>query len=132
VQSAVAGTRASRTTATLGSARVSLPRGSYCWQSGGTGTCADSASADTLLRSGYLKPFMIAGGVTARVNFSTSPRQVSVTLVNGPTGRGGSVAHAAAFDLSSVPGEYVYVISGTWHEGTVDFYLAVHVVNGYT
>src|SRR5262252_8578403 len=74
-------------TATLGWARVSLPRGSYCWQGGGTGTCADSPGADTLLRSGYLKPFTIASGVTARVTFSTNPRQVEVTLLTGPAVR---------------------------------------------
>ncbi len=104
--------------ATLGWAHVSLPRGSYCWQSGGTGTCADSPGADTLLRSGYLKPFTIPGGVTARVSFSTGLRQVTMTLAIGPTG-GGNVSHAAGFNLASVPGEYVSVISRTWHEGTV-------------
>jgi len=55
-----------------------------------------------------------------------------VTLLTGPTGRGGSVAHAAAFDLSSVPGVYAYLIAGSWHEGTVDFSLPVQVIAGYT
>jgi hypothetical protein len=55
-----------------------------------------------------------------------------VTLDSGPAGRGGTVAHTATFDLPSTPGEYVYLISGTWPEGTVDFFLPVRVIPGYT
>ena len=43
-------------TAVIGSTTISLPRGSYCWSSGGQGTCADSAPPDMLLQTGYLKP----------------------------------------------------------------------------
>src|SRR5438270_11184145 len=48
--------------ATLHSATINLPRGSYCWSGGGKPTCADSAPVDALLRTGYLEPYRTAGG----------------------------------------------------------------------
>jgi len=39
-------------TADIGASHVSLARGSYCWSSGGQGTCADSAGPDILLKTG--------------------------------------------------------------------------------
>ncbi|TMF31506.1 MAG: hypothetical protein E6I30_11820 [Chloroflexi bacterium] len=49
-------------TAELYGASIELPRGSYCWNSGGHAACADSPGAETLLRMGDLKPYATAGG----------------------------------------------------------------------
>src|SRR5260370_17564425 len=55
--------------ATLHWATIDLPRGSYCWNSGGQVECAHSAGAKDLLKSGYLKPYRTAGGSDAQITF---------------------------------------------------------------
>jgi hypothetical protein len=113
-------------TAALGSAHVSLARGSYCWSSWGKGVCADSAGAETLLRSGYLKPFEIAAGQKALITLSPSPRTTTVAMAYSDNGAlGGVVFSSGSLLLPTQPGTYVYSVSGTWPEGDVQFYLPV-------
>ena len=118
-------------TATLHWHTVQLKLGSYCWSSGGQGECADSAGADALLRTGYLVPERTAGCQSALIKFSTEPQTFEVQLVYSTTGKTGSVASEDhAFDIGSTPGTYVYVITGTWSEGDVGFYLPLEIIPG--
>jgi hypothetical protein len=113
-------------TAALGSTHVSLARGSYCWSNWGKGVCADSAGAETLLRSGYLKPLEIAAGQKARITLSPSPRTTAAAMAYSDNGASGAVDFSGGLlVLPSQPGTYVYSISGTWPEGDVQFYLPV-------
>jgi hypothetical protein len=115
-------------TAALGSAHVSLPRGSYCWSSWGKAVCADSAGAETLLRSGYLKPYEITGGEKTLITLSPSPRTTTAAMAYSDGGATGAVAFSGgSLVLPSQPGTYVYSIFGTWPEGDVDFFLAVRL-----
>src|SRR5260370_8911865 len=72
--------------ATLHWATIDLPRGSYCWNSGGRGECADSAGANDLLKTGYLKPYLTAGGLDAQITFpsASAPTRFHAHLLPTP------------------------------------------------
>ena len=72
--------------ATLHWAAIDLPRGSYCWSTGGHAECADSAGADQLLKTGYLKPYTTAGGFDVTITFHSArePKGFNVQLVQSP------------------------------------------------
>lgn len=133
------GTRNSLPTAsaTLHWAKVDLPRGSYCWNFGDRGECADSPGVATLLKSGFLKPYRTAGGFDAVVTF-TSPSQPSGFHVEmqGPNGKLAVVPETAphTFSVAMIPpaasGVYVYVVTGKWAEGDVSFYLTLDLLPG--
>lgn len=119
-------------------ATIDLPRGSYCWNSGGQGTCADSAGVTQLLESGYLKPYRTAGGFDAKITFhaSSQPNAVMVQLIQSPGGKPMTVSESGPNTFSvgmsppAVSGLYVYVVTGTWAEGDVGFYLALELIPG--
>ena len=126
-------------TATLHWGTVDLPRGSYCWNFGEGGECADSAGPDQLLKTGYLKPYRTAGGFDATVHFhATSGRRsltVSLLLTPGEISRGHvSQPTQQTFRIpevaSSSAGVYVYAVTGTWAEGDVSFLLALDLIPG--
>jgi hypothetical protein len=120
--------------ATLNSIRLDLPRGSYCWSSGGHSTCADSAGPDLLLEKHYLRPYQTAGGIEVTFAFQSKSRlrDFRVELVKSPTGAGPVRTTASkSFTLrSGPPGIYVYVLTGVWSEGDVGFYLPIDLVPG--
>jgi len=121
-------------TAELYGASIELPRGSYCWNSGGHAACADSPRAETLLRMGDLKPYATAGGYDIQIVFHPlfQLRRFTVDLVYGP-GSPSAIATTAprTFAQPQVQddeaGVYVYAVSGTWPEGDVTFFLALKV-----
>ena len=128
-------------TATLHFATIDLPRGSYCWNSGGSGQCADSAGTDQLLKSGYLKPYRTAGGFDARINFKadTPPHGFGVQLVMTPAGvpapRPVKSDETLTFSIPAVTpgaaGVYVYVVTGMWPgSGDVSFFLPLDLLPG--
>jgi len=128
-------------TATLHFATIDLPRGSYCWNTGGSGQCADSAGPDQLLKTGYLNPYKTAGGFDARINFKAAapPHGFGVQLVLTPAGVSAPRAvpsdETLTFTIPAVTpgaaGVYVYVVTGTWPEsGDVSFFLALDLVPG--
>lgn len=123
--------------ATLHGVTVDMPRGSYCWTSGGHGECADSAAPEALLTTGYLKPYRTAGGFDVKITFhsATQPSTFYVQLFQSPDGVGPvKEAGTQAFSLGVSPpasaGTYVYVVTGTWPEGDVGFFLAVDLTRG--
>lgn len=124
--------------ATLHSATIDLPRGSYCWNGGGQGECADSAGADQLLKTGYLKPYRTAGGFDVKINFHSDaqPTGLTVQLVQGPDGKAMTVDKSGprTFGLGVSPpaaaGVYVYVVTATWAEGDVGFFLTIQLIRG--
>ena len=124
--------------ATLHWATIELPRASYCWSSGGHGECADSPGPEMLLRHGDLKPYRTAGGFEAKIAFHSSStlKHLEVQLMVSPAGKAGPITLTGAdsFAIPSSPGVlagvYVYVISGIWPEGSVDFYLAIDLIPG--
>jgi hypothetical protein len=124
--------------ATLHWAAIDLPRGSYCWNSGGRGECADSAGTDELVKSGYLKPYRTAGGFDVRITFhaDSQPRTFSVQQIQSPDGKLASVTESAPHSFSigmsppAAPGLYVYLVTGTWPEGDVGFYLTIDLIPG--
>jgi hypothetical protein len=124
--------------ATLHWATIDLPRGSYCWNSGGQGQCADSAGADQLLRSGYLKPYRTAGGFDVKITFhsASEPNSFNVQLVQSPDGKPSAVTASAphTFSIGMSPpaatGVYVYLVTGTWAEGDVGFFLTLNLIPG--
>lgn len=124
--------------ATLHSATIDMPRGSYCWSSGGHGECADSAGPEALLKTDYLKPYRTAGGFDVKITFhsATQPSTFNVQLFQSPDRRVGPVKESGthAFSLGASPpaaaGIYVYVVTGTWPEGDVGFFLALDLIPG--
>jgi hypothetical protein len=124
--------------ATLHWATVDLPRASYCWAAGGRGECADSAGTDQLLESGYIKPYRTAGGFDVKITFhsASQPRSFNVELVKSPDGQLATVRESAShtFGVGMSPpapaGLYVYVVTGTWAEGSVGFFLAIELLSG--
>ena len=124
--------------ATLHSATIDLPRGSYCWNSGGHGECADSAGPDLRLETGYLKPYRTAGGFNVEITFHSTnqPSTFNVELVKSPDGKVGPVKESGthSFTLGASPpvavGTYLYVVTGTWPEGDVGFFLALDLIPG--
>src|SRR5438477_11782111 len=94
--------------ADIGTTHVSLARGSYCWSSGGQGTCADSADPETLLRTGYLKPVAAPASARAQITFSAQPSRVAIALGQEPVGS------EASFTLPSQSGRSVYTITGSF------------------
>jgi len=121
-------------TATFQSVRLDLPRGSYCWSSGGKATCVDSAPADMLLQHGYLTPYQTTGGFDVRVAFQSKSelRSFHVQRVKSPIGTATEPETAAhTFHLPAVPGApagvYVYMITSTWPQGDVSFFLPVEL-----
>lgn len=115
--------------AVIGSTTISLPRGSYCWLSGGQGTCADAAPPDTLLQTGYLKPVTEPGGASVRVSFSAQAHGLAVEVLWTASGKPpGPVHHdESSFNLPVDPDRYVITITGTFQEGDVGFFLPVDV-----
>ena len=115
--------------ATMHWATIDVPRGGYCWNSGGQAACADSAGADQLLKTGFLKPYRMAGGSDVRINFqaASKPTAFKVQLVHSPDGKRTAVHEVGShtFSLGMSPpattGVYVYVVTRTWPEGDVDF-----------
>ena len=124
-------------TATLHWATVDLPRASYCWNSGTRAECADSAGPDQLLATGYLKPYRTAGGFDAAIEFhgpSTS-KSFTVELVLSPGGASPRTIPTAgnqSFTVAPVmvSGVYVYLVTGTWANGDVGFYLPLELIPG--
>ena len=124
--------------ATLHWATIDLPRASYCWSSGGHGECADSPGPELLLKNGDLKPYRTAGGFDIRIAFhSTSTlKHFDVLLMVSPDGKAGPVTMTGpeTFAIRASPpgasGIYVYVVRGTWPEGSVDFLLAIDLIPG--
>jgi hypothetical protein len=124
-------------TATLHFAQVDLPRGSYCWNSGTHGECADSAGPDQLLARGYLKPYRTAGGFDATITFHgpSDPKTFDVQLLETPAGVGARSISASGdrtfhVDQVTVAGVYVYVVTATWPQGDVGFFLALDLIPG--
>ena len=124
-------------TATLRSATVDLPRASYCWNSGTHGECADSAGPDQLLATGYLKPYRTVGDFDATITFRgpSEPRSFDVQLVQTPSGAGARQISTSGdrrfhVDQVTVAGVYVYVVTATWSQGDVGFFLALDLVPG--
>jgi hypothetical protein len=124
-------------TATVHSVRLDLPRGSYCWSSGGKAVCADSAPADILLDRGYLRPYRTAGGLDVAIAFQSKSqlRNFHVELVKSPQGTGSVKTTAArTFPLPAAPGVpagiYVYMITSIWPQGDVSFFLPIDLVAG--
>ncbi len=123
--------------ATLHFTRLDLPRGSYCWSSGGKAVCADSAGADMLLDTGYLKPYRTAGGYEVLIAFQSNSelRDFHVELVKSPTGNAPVKTTAPrTFSLPEAPGVsagiYVYMITSTWPQGDVSFFLPIDLIPG--
>lgn len=124
--------------ANLHGVTVDLPRGSYCWTSGGHGECADSAGPEALLKTDYLKPYRTPGGFDVEISFhsATQPSTFNVQLFQSPDGKVGPVKESSTptFSLGASPpaasGMYVYVVTGTWPEGDVSFFLAVDLTPG--
>ena len=124
--------------ATLHWATVDLPRASYCWNSSGHGICADSAGADQLIKSGYLKPYTTAGGFDVEFTFhsASQPNSVNYQLVQSPDGVLSTINESGprTFSLAMSPpakaGLYVFLITGTWSEGDVGFFLPLHLIAG--
>lgn len=122
--------------ASLRSSTIALPRGSLSWASEGFGQSADSAGPDELLKSGYLKPYRTSGGFDVKITFHAyaQPNAVSVRLAKSPdvAGLPLDVSRSASFTLRAAPpataGVYVYIVTGTWPEGDVDFYLPIDLV----
>jgi len=116
-------------TAVIGSTSISLPRGSYCWSSGGQGTCADSAPPDILLKTGYLQPVSEPGGATVRVRFSAPSHGLGVNIEWTASGKQlGPVSHdEESFNLPVDADRYVITITGVWQEGDMGFFLPVDV-----
>jgi hypothetical protein len=124
-------------TATLHSIQLDLPRGSYCWSSGGKAVCADSAPAGMLLERGYLRPYRTAGGLDVAIAFQSKSqlRDFHVELVKSPTGNGPVKTTATGtFSLPAAPGVpagiYVYMITSIWPQGDVSFFLPIDLVPG--
>jgi hypothetical protein len=124
--------------ATLHWATIDLPRGSYCWNSDGQGDCADSVGADALLKTGYLKPYRTAGGFDVKITFhaTSQPTGFNVQLIHGPDGKVVTVDESSphTFGVGMSPpaatGVYVYLVTGTWAEGDVGFYLTIQLIPG--
>jgi hypothetical protein len=124
--------------ATLHWATIDLSRGSYCWSSGGLGECADSASADQLLKSGYLKRYRTAGGFDVKITFhsASQPKSFNVQQVQSPDGKVAPVTESSPHSFSvgmsppAAAGLYVYLVTGTWAEGDVGFFLALDLIPG--
>ena len=124
--------------ATLHWATLNLPRGSSCWSSEGRGTCADSAPVDVLLRSGYLKPYRTAGCYRVQIAFHSisAPINSKIELLKAPSGNSAAVKEPAplVFDLPVIPskgtGVYVFLVTGTWREGSVSFFLVLDETPG--
>jgi hypothetical protein len=124
--------------ATLHWATIDLQRGSYCWNSGGHGECADSPGADQLLKSGYLKPYRTAGGFDVKVTFHSGaqPNRFDVQLIHSPDGKFWTVNTRGldTFNVGMSPpakaGLYVYTVTGNWAEGDVGFLLALDLIAG--
>jgi hypothetical protein len=124
-------------TATLHWGKVDMPHGSYCWSTGGHGVCADSPGAGPLITSGFLKPYRTAGGFDALVNFKTASQPVGFHVeLQTPDGKVRTVPESAphSFSVAMIPreaaGTYVYVVTGTWPEGNVAFYLVLDLLPG--
>jgi hypothetical protein len=124
--------------ATLHWATIDLPRGSYCWNSAGQVECADSAGADQLLKSGYLKAYRTAGGFDVKITFhaGSEPKTFDVQQIQSPGGKPVRVTESAphTFSIGMSPpaasGLYVYLVTGTWAEGDVGFFLALDLIPG--
>ena len=123
--------------ATLRSTQLDLPRGSYCWSSGGKAVCADAAGPDLLLEKGYLRPYRTTGGFEVSIAFQSKSelRSFHVELVKSPTGNSSVKSTGPrAFFLPAAPsvqaGIYVYVISSMWPQGDVSFLLPIDLVSG--
>ena len=123
--------------ATMHFSRLDLPRASYCWSSGGKATCADSAPPGVLVANGYLRPYRTAGGYDVQVAFQSKSqlRGFHVELVMSPSGTAAvNTTGDKTFGLPVAPGVpagiYVYMISSTWPEGSVSFFLPIDLAPG--
>ncbi len=124
--------------ASLHWATVEMPRGSYCWKSGGHSDCAVSPGPSQLLATGYLQVYRTAGGFDVKVTFrnASQPDGLKVRLVQSPDGRVVWLTESApqTFSVAISPpaaaGLYVYEVTATWPEGDVSFFLALQIVPG--
>jgi hypothetical protein len=90
-----------------------------------------------LVQSGVLKPYRTAGGFDALINFK-SASQPSAFDVELQTADGNvktireSAPHTFSVDMipRAASGVYVYVVTATWAEGNVSFYLVLDLIPG--
>jgi hypothetical protein len=118
--------------------QVDLPRGTYCWSSGGQGECADVASFDDVFRLRHLKPYQMTGGSSVEVVFHSTSELLgsSVELGQAPGLKKEDIGKTMALPIQiptsppATTGLYVYVITGQWHEGNVTFLLPIELIPG--
>jgi len=63
----------------------------------------------------------VAAGARAQIKFSVQPSRVAIALGQEPAGSEDS------FTLPAQSGRYVYIITGSFREGDVSFFLPVDV-----
>ena len=109
------------------STHVPTARGSYCWNRGGQGECADMASIDAVIQAGHLSPVRVRPDAPATLFFDRQPD--SIVLSSGP-----DEAHLEAVTLTGStfrtggkPGTLDYLLTARWKEGDVSWVFVVSV-----
>lgn len=59
---------------------VSTGLGSYCWQSGGHGQCADMASAEAVIQARKLTPILVSAASPGAITFDRRPNSMDLMV----------------------------------------------------
>jgi hypothetical protein len=108
-------------TVSVAGTNVPTGMGSYCWNSGGQGECADMASVEAVIQAKHLTPVLTTAGGVVTISFDRPPK--SLDLRGGP-----DEAHMSAVPVSGftfrvpvTPGETEYLLDARWSEGDVSW-----------
>ena len=99
-------------------------RGSYCWNTGNMGMCAD-ASGNPFDYESKAPPIEVASKEQIKLHFTEQPLSFSVEITKDDDHD--FVADKAEFSAPENPGMYGYTVSTNWKQGDIVFHFILLV-----
>src|SRR5579859_3571975 len=109
------------------STHVPTARGSYCWNSGGHGECADMASVEAVIQAGHLSPVRVRPDAPATLSFDRQPDSIELSSGSDEAHLEPVTLTGSTFRTGGKPGTLEYLLTGRWKEGDVSWVFVVSV-----
>jgi hypothetical protein len=115
---------------TVDSTQVPTARGSYCWNSGGHGECADMASIEAVIKAGNLTPFRVPPDAVATLSFDRPPESIELSAGLDEAHLEAVTLSGPTFRTSAKPATLDYLLTARWKEGDISWVFLASVQAG--